>query len=184
MWPLRRKKCGNWILSEHSRWSFTQIAMPRTSKTTLNNLGECRHPCFVPDLTANAFSFSPLRIMSEKQILCLNTYIWGLEKWCWRFYPQGKNGDADTEIRHGDTVGEEVGGTNWENITDIYTHHVCGRERGAALQRCDDSEGQDEWGRGKLNREGTYTCIIMRDSHCCVAETYTTMETSYLPIKT
>ena len=29
----------------------------------LNNIGKSRHPCFVPDLRRNAFSFSPLRIM-------------------------------------------------------------------------------------------------------------------------
>ena len=28
----------------------------------LNNSGESGHPCFVPDLRGNAFSFSPLRI--------------------------------------------------------------------------------------------------------------------------
>ena len=39
------------------------IALARTSKTLLNNSGESRHPCLVPDLRGNAFSFSPMRIM-------------------------------------------------------------------------------------------------------------------------
>ena len=29
----------------------------------LNNSGESGHPCLVPDLRGNAFSFSPLRMM-------------------------------------------------------------------------------------------------------------------------
>ena len=37
--------------------------MARTSKTKLNNSGENGHPCLIPDLRGNAFSFSPLRMM-------------------------------------------------------------------------------------------------------------------------
>ena len=39
------------------------IAVVRTSRTMLNNGGESGHPCLVPDLRGNAFSFPPLRIM-------------------------------------------------------------------------------------------------------------------------
>ena len=38
------------------------IAVDRTSRTMLNN-SDSGHPCLVPDLRGNAFSFSPLRIM-------------------------------------------------------------------------------------------------------------------------
>ena len=38
------------------------ITVARTSETTLTNSGENGHPCLVPDLRGNAFSFSPLRI--------------------------------------------------------------------------------------------------------------------------
>ena len=43
--------------------SFFLMVMARTSKTMSNNIGEREHPCFVPDLSGNAISFSSLRIM-------------------------------------------------------------------------------------------------------------------------
>uniref|UniRef100_A0A8D1NHG3 Uncharacterized protein n=1 Tax=Sus scrofa TaxID=9823 RepID=A0A8D1NHG3_PIG len=44
--------------------SFTSlIAMARTSRTMLKSSAESGHPCLVPDLSRNSFSFSPLRMM-------------------------------------------------------------------------------------------------------------------------
>uniref|UniRef100_A0A8D1Y019 Uncharacterized protein n=1 Tax=Sus scrofa TaxID=9823 RepID=A0A8D1Y019_PIG len=44
--------------------SFTSlIVVARTSRTMLKSSGESGHPCLVPDLSGNSFSFSPLRMM-------------------------------------------------------------------------------------------------------------------------
>ena len=44
--------------------SFNSLfAVAKTSRTMLSNSGESGHPCLIPDLRGNAFSFSPLRIM-------------------------------------------------------------------------------------------------------------------------
>jgi len=39
--------------------------MGRTPKTMLNKSGESEHPCFVPDLRENAFSFLLLSVMLD-----------------------------------------------------------------------------------------------------------------------
>ena len=39
------------------------ISVARMYRTMLNNSGESGHPCLVPDLRGNAFTFSPLRII-------------------------------------------------------------------------------------------------------------------------
>ena len=52
---------------------FSLIAMTGISKAMLNSSGKSGHPCLIPDLRGNAFSFSPLRVMF--QLVC---HIWPL----------------------------------------------------------------------------------------------------------
>jgi hypothetical protein len=39
------------------------IALARNSQSMLNNSEESGHPCLIPDLRGNGFSFSPLSMM-------------------------------------------------------------------------------------------------------------------------
>ena len=49
--------------------SLSLIAMTIASKSMLNNSGESRQHCLVPDLSGNGFSFSPLRTLLAVRLL-------------------------------------------------------------------------------------------------------------------
>ena len=53
---------------------YSLIAVAMTSKAMLNKSGESEHPCLIPDLRGNAFSFSPLRKMFAMGLLYM-TFI-------------------------------------------------------------------------------------------------------------
>ena len=57
----------------------------------------------------------------ERQILCINAYIWNLERQYWRFHMQGSKGDTDVKNRLLVCVGEGEGGMICENSTETYT---------------------------------------------------------------
>uniref|UniRef100_A0A8D1ADW4 Uncharacterized protein n=1 Tax=Sus scrofa TaxID=9823 RepID=A0A8D1ADW4_PIG len=65
--------------------SFTSlIAVARTSRTMLKSSGKSGHPCLVPDLSGNSFSFSPLRMMFT---VGLSYGLYHVEVGCLYFLP-------------------------------------------------------------------------------------------------
>ena len=75
----------SWLLNSDSLTSSFQFVfllflfllwLPRTSKTVLNNSGKSGHPCLLPDLRGNVFSFLPLSMMFAW--VC---HIWPLLSW-------------------------------------------------------------------------------------------------------
>ena len=98
-----------WI---HFVYFCSLISVLRTSKTMLSSSGESGHPCLVPDLRGNGFSFSPLRIMfaiglsymaftmlrSEKAMAPhSNTLAWKIP---WTEEPGGLQSMGSRRVRH------------------------------------------------------------------------------------
>ena len=70
----------------------------------------------------------------ERQISCINVYMWDTERWYWWTCLQCSNGDADRENRLLDTVKQRDGRMIWESSTETYiSPHVKQRASGNLL---------------------------------------------------
>ena len=63
------------------------------------------------------------KLEREREILYSNAYIWDLEKWYWRIYLQGSNGETHIENTYGHGKrggeGEMYGESNMETYITI-----------------------------------------------------------------
>ena len=70
----------------NSFYSFFLIVVPRIYSATLNKNGERGHPCIVPDLRWNAYSFSPLSMMLVVGLSYIAFIIFLLCLLCWEVF--------------------------------------------------------------------------------------------------
>ena len=90
-----------------------------------------------------------------------------LERWYWRIYLQGSNGDADIENRFGNMVGEIEGGMNGDRGIETYIT-ISKRDsqwkfalwlRNFKLVLCDNLELWDGMGGRREVQKGGDICI-------------------------
>ena len=70
----------------NSFYYFFLIIVPRIYSATLNKNGERGHPCIVPDLRWNAYSFSPLSMMLVVGLSYIAFIIFLLCLLCWEVF--------------------------------------------------------------------------------------------------
>ena len=120
-------------LSISNSWSLLKLISSELVKPS-NHLIFCRPLLLLPSIFPSISVFSKESVFCmdlyrvntserEKQILCINTYIWNLEKlYCWTYF-QGSNGDTDIENRlmERGVGGERVG--QMERVAWMHIHY-------------------------------------------------------------
>ena len=102
---------------------------------------------------------------TEKQILCINSCTWNLEKLYRWAYLQGKNGD--TEVDHGrEDTARGRRGVSWKSSADIFTVlSVTQMASGKRLQSPGSSAWLCDGGMGRREvQQGGDTCKHIADS--------------------
>ena len=98
-----------------------EIVVPIYNGILWTHRKECIWVCFKEVGETRAYYTEWSKSESQKQLLCINAYIWNLEKWYWRAHMLGRNRDVDIHNRLMDTVGEGEGGMNWDSSMEIHT---------------------------------------------------------------
>ena len=57
-----------------------------TPNAMLNKSGESEHPCLIPDIRQNTFSFLLFSMMLAVSWLCMKVLCWGVYPLCWFFF--------------------------------------------------------------------------------------------------
>ena len=143
-------------------------------------------------LQRGGWTQSPLyrvKLEREKQMPCINTYIWHLEKPRWWTYLQRRSRDADIENGVMDTAGEGNGRSNWESCLGIHTVSGVKQTVSGSGRITQGAQPAALWWTGGVGLRGgevqgerIYIYKVMTDLYWCAAESTSTLQSNNPPI--
>ena len=143
------------------RWMHNQAVVYIYNGIFLSHEKECTWVNSNEVAKTRAYYTEWSKSQKEKQISCINAHIWNLERWYWWTYLKGSSGDAGTENRLVDMMGEGEGGMTWESNVETYTSPyvkqivgICCMMQETQTMLCDKLESWDGVGGGKEFQEG------------------------------